>query len=112
MGELVLRLGFVAGLAALAWLVLAAERATLPAAVTLSAGLVVFIGFAFVSLFVLAPSPLAPPDRRRQRADDRLGGTMGCRRGGDARGVVDRAQPRPRPIGESLSTRSLWRLRP
>jgi len=60
-GELVLRLGFMAALAALAWLVLAAERATLPAAATLSAGLVVFIGFAFVVLFVLAPSPLAPP---------------------------------------------------
>lgn len=61
MGELVLRLGFMAALAALAWLVLSAERATLPAAATLSAGLVVFIGFAFVALFVVAPSALGPP---------------------------------------------------
>lgn len=61
-GELVLRLGFMAALAALAWLVLSAERATLPAAAALSAGLVVFIGFAFVALFVLPPpSYLGPP---------------------------------------------------
>ena len=60
-GELVLRLGFMAALAALAWLVLCAERAVPPAAVTLIAGLVVFIGFAFVALFVLPPPPFDSP---------------------------------------------------
>ena len=59
-GDVVLRLGFVAALAALTWVVVSAEGAVLPAAATLSAGLVVFIGFAFVALFVVAPSPLGP----------------------------------------------------
>lgn len=59
-GDLVLRLGFMAALASLAWLVLSAKRAVLPAAVTLIAGLVVLIGFAFVAIFVMAP-PFGPP---------------------------------------------------
>ena len=60
-GELVLRLAFMAALAMIAWLVLPAGRAPVPAMATLTVGLIAFIGLAVVALFVLDPSPVAPP---------------------------------------------------
>jgi hypothetical protein len=63
LGELVLRLGFMAALVALTWVVLSAERSVLPAAATLSAGLVVFIGFALIAVLILTPSLQVSPGR-------------------------------------------------
>lgn len=60
--ELTARLATMAAVAILAWLVLRAEPASLPALAMLGAGLVAFIGFALVAVFVVGP-PSGPGTR-------------------------------------------------